>query len=352
MPGLDSTTECVLRLHDVAKAFSGIQALGGVSFNLRRGEIHALVGENGAGKSTLIKIVAGAYMPDSGGIEVNGATYDSLSPEDAARLGVRVVYQDFNLVPDLSVAENIFLGAQPIGRFGLLDTAARRRRTAALLERLGTALDPDRLVKHLTVGEQQIVEIAKALATDARILIMDEPSAVLPSHDMERLYGVIRALRAEGTSVIYISHRLDEIFRIADRVTVLKDGRSVMTQPVADTTRPVLVNSMVGRQLTEQYPPPNAQPGETLLEVRDLCVDGCVYDVSFTVHAGEIVGLAGLGGSGRTTVARALVGLATIHAGEVRMGDKPAPKNKRRSSTNRCGARKYDRQPWKRQSRT
>ncbi len=326
MPGLDSTTECVLRLHDVAKAFSGIQALGGVSFNLRRGEIHALVGENGAGKSTLIKIVAGAYMPDSGGIEVNGATYDSLSPEDAARLGVRVVYQDFNLVPDLSVAENIFLGAQPIGRFGLLDTAARRRRTAALLERLGTALDPDRLVKHLTVGEQQIVEIAKALATDARILIMDEPSAVLPSHDMERLYGVIRALRAEGTSVIYISHRLDEIFRIADRVTVLKDGRSVMTQPVADTTRPVLVNSMVGRQLTEQYPPPNAQPGETLLEVRDLCVDGCVYDVSFTVHAGEIVGLAGLGGSGRTTVARALVGLATIHAGEVRMGDKPAPK--------------------------
>ncbi len=327
MPGLDSATECVLRLHDVAKAFSGIQALGGVSFDLRRGEIHALVGENGAGKSTLIKIVAGAYMPDSGGIEVDGSLYDSLSPEEAARLGVRVVYQDFNLVPELSVAENIFLGAQPTGRFGLLDTAARRRRTAALLERLGTHLNPDRLVKHLTVGEQQIVEIAKALATDARILIMDEPSAVLPSHDMERLYGVIRALRAEGTSIIYISHRLDEIFQIADRVTVLKDGRSVMTTPVAETTRAALVNSMVGRQLTEQYPPPDARPGETLLEVRDLGVDGCVHNVSFTVRAGEIVGLAGLGGSGRTTVARALVGLASIQAGEVRVGSQPAPRN-------------------------
>jgi len=314
-------------VHDVAKAFSGIQALGGVSFDLRRGEIHALVGENGAGKSTLIKIVAGAYMPDSGGIEVDGVTYEALSPEEAARLGVRVVYQDFNLVLELSVAENIFLGAQPIGRFGLLDTTARRRRTAALLERLGAQLDPDRLVKHLTIGEQQIVEIAKALATDARILIMDEPSAVLPSHDMERLYGVIRALRAEGTSIIYISHRLDEIFRIADRVTVLKDGRSVMTTPVAETSRAALVNSMVGRQLTEQYPAPDAQLGETLLEVRDLCVDGCVYDVSFSVRSGEIVGLAGLGGSGRTTVARALVGLARIDAGEVRVGGQPAPRN-------------------------
>src|SRR5262249_9971731 len=166
--------EFVLRLHDIVKAFSGIQALGGVSFDLRRGEIHALVGENGAGKSTLIKIVAGAYLPDSGAIEVDGATYDSLSPEEATRLGVRVGYQDFNLVSELSVAENIFLGAQPTGRFGLLDIAARRRLTVALLERLGTHLHPDRLVKHLTVGEQQIVEIAKALAADARILIMDE----------------------------------------------------------------------------------------------------------------------------------------------------------------------------------
>ncbi|HET6319804.1 MAG TPA: sugar ABC transporter ATP-binding protein [Chloroflexota bacterium] len=326
MPGA-SAAECALRLHDVAKAFSGIQALGGVSFDLLRGEVHALVGENGAGKSTLIKIISGAYLPDSGSIEIDGATYAALSPEEATRHGVRVVYQDFNLVPELSVAENIFLGAQPTRRFGLLDIAERRRRTAALLERLGAHLDSDRLVKHLTVGEQQLVEIAKALAGNARILIMDEPSAVLPSHDMDRLYGVIRALRAEGTSIIYISHRLDEIFQIADRVTVLKDGRSVMTTSVAETTHAALVKSMIGRQITKQYPPPTGSPGDVLLEVRDLCVDGCVYDVSFSVRAGEIVGLAGLGGSGRTTVARALVGLGRVQSGEARVAGHRLPGN-------------------------
>lgn len=317
----------VLRLHTIVKAFSGIQALGGVSFELRRGEVHALVGENGAGKSTLIKIVAGAYLPDSGAIEIEGVVYKGLTPEEASRLGVRVVYQDFNLLPELSVAENIFLGAQPTNTFGFLDTSVRIRRTTALLERLGAHLDPDRLVKHLTVGEQQLVEIAKALVMDARILIMDEPSAVLPSHDMDRLYGVIRALRAEGTSIIYISHRLEEIFSIADRVTVLKDGRSVMAGRVAETTRAQLVNSMVGRELKEQYPPPESAPGEALLDVKGLYVDGCVYDLSFTVHAGEILGLAGLGGSGRTTVARALVGLAHIDGGEVRLRGRPAPAN-------------------------
>ena len=226
----DSADGCVLRLHGVAKAFSGIQALGGVSFDLRPGEIHALVGENGAGKSTLIKIVAGAYLPDSGVIEIDGTRHEALSPEQARHLGVGVVYQEFNLLPELSVAENIFLGDQPTGWLGLLDAGHRRRRTLALLNRLGAHLDPDRTVKHLTVGEQQIVEIAKALAMDVRILIMDEPSAVLPSHDMDRLYGVIRALRSEGASIIYISHRLDEIFLIADRVTVLKDGRSITTR--------------------------------------------------------------------------------------------------------------------------
>jgi ABC-type sugar transport system ATPase subunit len=317
----------VLQLRDIAKAFSGIQALGGVSFDLRRGEVHALVGENGAGKSTLIKIVTGAYVPDSGTIRVGADEFAALTPEQARQRGIGVVYQEFNLLPELSVAENIFLGSQPTGRLGLLDSGARRRRTLALLERLGAHVDPDRLVKHLTVGEQQIVEIAKALAMDARILIMDEPSAVLPSHDMDRLYAVIRALRADGASVIYISHRLEEIFLIADRVTVLKDGRSVVTRAVRDVTRAELVNWMVGRELNEQYPPPDATPGELLLDVRNLYVDGCVYDVSFSVRAGEIVGLAGLGGSGRTTVARALVGLATIDSGEVRVAGGRSPRN-------------------------
>ncbi|HEX8966897.1 MAG TPA: sugar ABC transporter ATP-binding protein [Chloroflexota bacterium] len=332
MQDLEAAADCVLRLHDVAKAFSGIQALAGVSLALRRGEVHALVGENGAGKSTLIKLVAGAYVPDAGSIEIDGVVHTALTPEEASRVGVRVVYQEFNLLPELSVAENIFLGAQPTDRLGLIDTSERRRHTIALLDRLGAHLDPDRLVKDLTVGEQQIAEIAKALATDARILIMDEPSAVLPSHDMDRLYAVIRALQAEGTSIIYISHRLDEIFQIADRVTVLKDGRSVMTRWVAETTRAELVNSMVGRELTEQYPPPDAEPGETLLEVRDLHVDGCVHDVSFSLRAGEIVGLAGLGGSGRTTVARALVGLAHVDAGDIRLRGREAPRNPARAA--------------------
>jgi ABC-type sugar transport system ATPase subunit len=326
-PGVDAAEPNILSLRDVTKAFSGIQALGGVSFDLRKAEVHALVGENGAGKSTLIKIVAGAYMPDSGAIEIDGVTHTALTPDAARRLGIGVVYQEFNLLLELSVAENIFLGEQPTGLLGLLDTGERRRRTVALLTRLGAHLDPDRLVKHLTVGEQQIVEIAKALAMDVRILIMDEPSAVLPSNDMDRLYGVIRALRSEGASIIYISHRLDEIFLIADRVTVLKDGRSVTTRAVAETTRGELVNSMVGRELTEQYPPPDAACGDILLDVRNLYVDRCVFDVSFSVHSGEIVGLAGLGGSGRTTVARALVGLARIDAGSVRINGGPVPKN-------------------------
>ncbi|MCA1644501.1 MAG: sugar ABC transporter ATP-binding protein, partial [Chloroflexi bacterium] len=328
----DSVERCVLRLQDITKAFSGIQALGGVSFDLRPGEIHALVGENGAGKSTLIKIVAGAYLPDSGTIAIGAEHYAALTPEQARHLGVGVVYQEFNLLPELSVAENIFLGDQPTGWLGLLDAGERRRRTLALLNRLGAQLDPDRMVKHLTVGEQQIVEIAKALAMDVRILIMDEPSAVLPSHDMDRLYGVIRALRAEGASIIYISHRLEEIFLIADRVTVLKDGRSVMTRRVVETTRAELVNSMVGRQLTEQYPPADGVLGETLLEVRNLFVDGCVFDVSFRVRAGEILGLAGLGGSGRTTVARALVGLAKIDSGDLDLPGVGAPKNPARAA--------------------
>jgi len=328
--------ECVLRLHAVAKAFSGIQALAGVSFDLQRGEVHALVGENGAGKSTLIKIVAGAYVPDSGTIEVDGQQHAALEPDQARQLGIGVVYQEFNLLPELSVAENIFLGAQPTGRFGLLDSAERRRRTLALLDRLGAHVDPDRLVKYLTVGEQQIVEIAKALAVNARILIMDEPSAVLPSHDMDRLYAVIRTLRASGASIVYISHRLEEIFLIADRVTVLKDGRSVMTRPVSEVSRTELVNSMVGRELKEQYPKPDAQPGETLLAVRNLFVDGCVFDVSLEVRAGEILGLAGLGGSGRTTLARALVGLARIDSGDLRIRGKSAPRNPAQAS--RTGA--------------
>jgi ABC-type sugar transport system ATPase subunit len=317
----------VLKVRDVQKSFGAIRALAGVSFDLRPGEVHAIVGENGAGKSTLIKLIAGAYAPDSGTIEVDGQAHRVLSPEQARHLGIGIVYQEFNLLPELSAAENIFLGAQPRGRFGLVDPKVRSRQALELLARLGAHLDPDRLVKSLTVGEQQIVEIAKALATHARILIMDEPSAVLPSHDLDRLFGVIRALRTEGASVIYISHRLDEIFEIADRVTVLKDGQTVATKPVAETSRAELVRLMVGRPLTEQFPERGGQVGDVLLEVRQLYVEDVVFDVSFELRAGEVLGLAGLGGSGRTTVARALVGLAEIQSGQVRYRGRPAPRS-------------------------
>lgn len=327
----------ILSLQNIHKSFGGIHALSNVSFDLWEGEIHALVGENGAGKSTLIKIITGAYTPDTGIIEIGGNQYDSLTPELARQLGVGVVYQEFNILPELSVAENIFLQTPPMGRFGMIDIRERARRAYQLLERLGaqTSINPNQLVKNLTIGEQQIVEIAKALATNARILIMDEPSAVLPSRDLDRLYAVIRALRAEGHGIIYISHRLNEIFDLADRVTVLKDGQTITTKEVAETNDAELVRFMVGRSLTDMYPPKDNQPGEVLLDVHDLCIEGNVCDVNFQVKAGEVLGMAGLGGSGRTTVCRSLVGLGDIRSGRVLYQGKLAPRSP--SSAARAG---------------
>ncbi|MDX1414630.1 MAG: sugar ABC transporter ATP-binding protein [Candidatus Promineifilaceae bacterium] len=316
----NGSSETILILNDIQKTFGGIHALSGVSFDLKRGEVHALCGENGAGKSTLIKTITGAYIPDGGTIQIGDVSYEVLTPEQARNLGVGVVYQEFNLLPDMPVDENIFLTNPPMGRVGLIDTKARANQAYQLLERLGAHkhINPNELVKNLTVGEQQIVEIAKALATNAHILIMDEPSAVLPSRDVERLYTVVQALREEGVGVIYISHRLNEIFDLADRVTVLKDGQSMGTLKVAETNNDELVRLMVGRELTDMYPPADVEIGDVLLEVHNLCIEGMVFDVSFSVREGEIVGLAGLGGSGRTTIARAMVGLAKIDSGEIR----------------------------------
>jgi len=323
------SNEPILCLNDIHKIFGGIHALSGVSFDLRAGEIHALVGENGAGKSTLIKIITGAYAPDQGTIEIDGATYGGLSPNLARDLGIGVVYQEFNILPELSVAENIFLENPPMTRFGLIDLKAREKKTYQLLERLGAHknIDPNQLVKNLTVGEQQIVEIIKALATNARILILDEPSAVLPSRDLDRLFTVIKTLRSEGHAIIYISHRLNEIFELADRVTILKDGQTVTTKIVSETDETELVHLMVGRALSDMYPPPDNQLGEVLLSVQDLCVEGTVFSINFQVRSGEVVGLAGLGGSGRTTICRALVGLGVIRGGKVIYRGKPGPRN-------------------------
>lgn len=324
----NNTGKIFLSLKNISKTFGGIHALSDVSFDLRQGEIHALVGENGAGKSTLIKIITGAYTPDAGTIEINGTSYDNLHPSQARDLGIAAVYQEFNLLPELSVAENISLGEQPIGRGHLIDMKARAAQAYELLEQLGAqaSVDPNELVKYLTVGEQQIIEIAKALAINARVLIMDEPSAVLPSRDLNRLFSVIRALRDKGHGIIYISHRLNEIFELADRVTVLKDGQTMATKNVADTYNDELVQLMVGREMTDMYPPRDNKPGDVLLETNNLCIEGMVFDVSFNVRSGEVVGLAGLGGSGRTTVCRALVGLGNIRSGLVQYLGSPAPK--------------------------
>lgn len=327
--GSNQSQKTILLLKNIEKTFGGIHALSGVSFDLREGEVHALVGENGAGKSTLIKIITGAYVPDKGVINLGGKDYDSLTPSISRKLGVGVVYQEFNILPDMTVSENISLSAQPLGRGGILiDTKARYKTARQLLERLGaTNIDPNELVKNLTVGEQQIVEIAKALGSNAKILIMDEPSAVLPSRDLDRLYDVIRRLREEGTGIIYISHRLNEIFELADRVTVLKDGQSMATKLISEVNETNLVTLMVGREMTDMYPPHDNVPGDVILDVKELCIEGNVFNVNFSVRKGEVVGLAGLGGSGRTSVCRAMVGLAKIDSGEVIYLGQPAPRN-------------------------
>ncbi len=316
---MNDGNKTLIAINNIHKVFGGIYALSDVSFDLKEGEIHALCGENGAGKSTLIKIITGAYTPDEGIIQVGGKSYRGFHPAVARGLGISAVYQEFNLLQDMSVAENIYLTNSPMGNLGLINISERSRMAQKILERLGAAesIDPKELVKNLNVGDQQIVEIAKALAIDARILIMDEPSAVLPSRDMDRLYEVVKSLRSEGRGIIYISHRLNEIFELADRVTVLKDGKTMGTKNIADTHYDELVQMMVGRELTDMYPPADTNLGDILLDVKDLCIENTTFNINFNVRAGEILGLAGLGGSGRTTIARALVGLAKINSGSI-----------------------------------
>ncbi len=306
----------LLEVRDVSKSFAGVQALDHVDFAVLSGEIHALVGENGAGKSTLVKMFAGAYVPDSGAIVVDGASYSALTPQTARKAGIAVVHQEFNLLMDMTVAENVFLGALPKGRFGLSPAKAVRR-ARELLDRLGSDLDPRRYVSELSVVEQQLVEIAKALAADARIIIMDEPSTVLSPEELIVLYGVLHRLRQEGRSIIYISHRLSEVFELAQRVTVLKDGRFVSSDVTSEVTEDELIRRMVGRPVNELFPHRTSAPGAPALEVIGLEVAKKLFDISLTVRAGEIVGLAGLGGSGRTTLARALVGLERVSSGTI-----------------------------------
>ncbi|MBZ2407069.1 sugar ABC transporter ATP-binding protein [Streptomyces sp. L06] len=320
-----SNPDELLRIENIRKTFPGVVALDSVDFDLRRGEVHVLLGENGAGKSTLIKMLSGAYRPDSGTIYAEGREVRIQSAQDAERLGIATIYQEFNLVPDLTVAENIFLGRQP-RRFGLIDRKKMEADAEELLARVGVQVSPRARVRDLGIARLQMVEIAKALSLDARVLIMDEPTAVLTSEEVEKLFVIVRQLRADGVGIVFITHHLEEIAALGDRVTVLRDGRSVEQVP-ASTPEDELVRLMVGRSIDQQYPREHPEQGEPLLTVRGLTRDGVFQDVGFEVRAGEIVGLAGLVGAGRTEVARAVFGADPYDRGSVEVLGRELPRH-------------------------
>lgn len=310
MPLLEATA--------ITKYYAGVQALKGVSFELREGEVHALVGENGAGKSTLIKVITGAVTPDSGTLTVSGQVISNHSPTVARSLGIAAVYQQPALFAHLTVAENIAISLESAGLWRKVNWKGRQQRARELLERAGSTIRPERLVSTLTMPEQQIVEIAKAIGAEARILILDEPTASLESHEVESLFRVIATLRGKGVGIIYISHRLEEITAIADRVTVLRDGQTVDTRILSEVDRSELIRMMVGREISAIFPKRVVPIGDVVLEARELTSRAAgIRDVSFFVRSGEILGLAGLVGSGRTQVAETLFGLTPAESGEV-----------------------------------
>jgi rhamnose transport system ATP-binding protein len=310
----------LLEVRDIEKTFPGVRALSGGSFEVRAGEVHALLGENGAGKSTLIKIISGVYEPDGGSILIGGRETRFSSPEDAKRAGVATIYQELLLFPELTVAENIFLGHAPRAGMGRIDWRAMRARAEALLASLEIDdLAANQVVGALSVGNRQRVEILRALSHDARILIMDEPTAALTESDVTRLFDIVRRLRARGVGIVYISHRLDEIFAIGDRVTVLRDGAYVGARNVADTNASELVQMMVGRRIDNLFPKTTVPIGAPVLEARDIVRHPMTKSVSLTVRAGEIVGLAGLVGSGRSELAQTLFGITPAESGEIRL---------------------------------
>ncbi|MBE3001250.1 sugar ABC transporter ATP-binding protein [Nocardiopsis sp. HNM0947] len=307
----------------MAKSFGSVRALRGMSLELRSGEIHALVGENGAGKSTLVKTIAGVHRPDAGWIQADGAPVTFTRPADAQRAGVAVIHQEPTLFPDLSVAENIFIGRQPRTRLRTIDRARMRRETDEVFTRLGVPVDPDRPARGLSIADQQLVEIAKALTRQARVLVMDEPTAALSSVEAERLFTVARTLRDQGVALLFISHRFDEVFALCDRITVVRDGAFVSCDPAADLDVDTVVQRMVGREVETLYPKQETEAGHTLLEVEGLTRHGVFEDIGFTVRSGEIVALAGLVGAGRSEVVRALFGVDRYDAGSVRVDGVP-----------------------------
>lgn len=308
----------LLEMTGIRKEFPGVVALDGVDLRLDEGEVLALLGENGAGKSTLIKMLGGAHLPDAGEIRVDGELVEVRSAIDAREAGIAVIYQEFNLVPQLSILENLFLGRE-CTRWGMIDQKSERERAIEWLSKIGLELDPDHLCGDLTVAQQQGVEIVRALSSEARILIMDEPSAVLTGGELERLFEVIRELQQQGIGIIYISHRLDEVAELADRLLVLRDGRLVGERKVKDTSRAELIEMMVGRPLEKEFPVRRPKWGDERLKVEGLARGDSVRDLSFSVRAGEIVGFFGLVGAGRTEAMRLIAGVDQREKGVVRV---------------------------------
>ncbi|MFT3985994.1 MAG: sugar ABC transporter ATP-binding protein [Lachnospiraceae bacterium] len=311
----------LLELKGITKEYPGVKALNEIDLEINEGEVHALMGENGAGKSTLIKVISGAIKPNKGTINFEGVQYTEMNPILSQKLGIGVIYQEFNLVPELSIAENIFLGRRLTGGF-TVNRRLMNKKAEEIMKSFGLDIDVKQPVKTLTVAYQQLVEIAKTISNDVKVLIMDEPSAPLTNREIEAMFSIIRQLKEKGIAIIYISHRMEEIFEISDRITVMRDGEYVGTKPTKDTTKQELIKMMVGRTLNEQFPQLERKTGEVMLEVKHLSTAGLLKDINFRVRSGEILGLAGLVGAGRTETARAVYGADPITHGEIYINGK------------------------------
>ncbi len=308
-------SEYLLELRNISKEFPGVKALDQVSFSLKPGEVHALLGENGAGKSTLMKIISGIYNRDEGDFLIDGSSVRDLTPKKAQEYGIAIIHQELNMCQDLTVAENIFLGREK-SRMGTLQQKDMNKAAKEILQRLKIDIEPETVIRKLPVSKQQMVEIAKALSTNARILIMDEPTSALTEREITELFEIIRSLKERGCALIYISHRLEELEHIADRVSIFRDGRYIVTKEYRETSIDEIISYMVGREIKEKFPNVQCEKGQKLLEVKGLS-SGIVKNVSFDLYAGEIVGFAGLMGAGRSELVRALFGAEAISAGEI-----------------------------------
>lgn len=306
-----------IQMKGIHKAFGTNQVLTGVDFDLVEGEVHALMGENGAGKSTLMNILIGLHPRNEGTILIDGKETYFSNPREAEQFGIAFIHQELNIWPDMTVLENLFIGKELTSKAGFLNTKHMKALAKSQFEKLAVSIPLDQEAGECSVGQQQMIEIAKALMTNAKVIVMDEPTAALTEREIEKLFAVINSLRKQGVSIVYISHRMEEIFTICDRITVMRDGKTVDTKPIPETSFEEVVRKMVGRELTERYPARNPNPGEVVLEVKNIGRKDAFDNVSFSVRSGEIVGFSGLMGAGRTEIMRALFGLDSLHSGEM-----------------------------------